>query len=80
MMMKTMTCRQLGGACDQEFHAGSFEEIAKISRKHGIEMYQKGDEAHRTAMKAMQELMKSSEAMARWMDSKKREFDQQPEM
>ena len=24
--MKTMTCKQLSGACDQDFHAGSFEE------------------------------------------------------
>jgi len=27
--MKTMTCNQLGGACDLEFHANSFEEIKK---------------------------------------------------
>ncbi|MFT6972682.1 MAG: putative small metal-binding protein, partial [Roseivirga sp.] len=25
--MKTMTCKQLGGACDHEFRANSFEEI-----------------------------------------------------
>ena len=23
--MKTMTCNQLGGACDKEFHADTFE-------------------------------------------------------
>jgi hypothetical protein len=23
--MKTMTCKQLGGACDKEFHAGTFD-------------------------------------------------------
>ena len=27
--MKTMTCKQLGGACDIEFTANSFEEIAQ---------------------------------------------------
>jgi hypothetical protein len=42
--MKTMTCKQLGGACDKEFHANSFEEIAGMSKKHGMEMFQKGDE------------------------------------
>ena len=26
--MKTMTCKQLGGACDLEFQAETFEEIA----------------------------------------------------
>lgn len=25
--MKTMTCRQLGGACDQVFHANTFEAL-----------------------------------------------------
>ena len=41
-----MTCKQLGGACDKEFHAGSFKEMAEMSRKHGMEMVQKGDKAH----------------------------------
>jgi hypothetical protein len=44
--MKTMTCRQLGGACDMEFHANSFEEMAELSKNHGMDMFQKGDEAH----------------------------------
>ena len=39
--MKTMTCKQLGGACDLEFHANSFEELADMSKKHGMEMFQK---------------------------------------
>jgi hypothetical protein len=34
--MKTMNCRQLGGACDKEFHANTFEEIAELSKAHGI--------------------------------------------
>jgi hypothetical protein len=25
--MKTMSCKQLGGACEKKFHAKSFEEI-----------------------------------------------------
>ena len=56
--MKIMTCRQLGGACDLEFHANSFEEMAEMSRKHGEDMFHKGDEAHLKAMHEMQELMK----------------------
>ena len=42
--MKTMTCNQLGGDCDLEFHADTFDEIAEASKKHGMEMFQKGDE------------------------------------
>jgi hypothetical protein len=36
--MKTMTCKQLGGACYLEFHADTFDDIANQSRKHGMEM------------------------------------------
>ena len=39
--MKTMTCRQLGGACELEFRANTFEEMAELSKKHGMEMFQK---------------------------------------
>ncbi|MFT4734085.1 MAG: hypothetical protein ACI97P_001724 [Arcticibacterium sp.] len=42
-MIKTMTCKQLGGACDLEFKAETFDEIADLSKKHGMEMYQKQD-------------------------------------
>ncbi len=31
--MKTMTCKQLGGACDKEFQANTFEEMAELSKK-----------------------------------------------
>jgi hypothetical protein len=73
--MKTMTCKQLGGACDKEFHADSFEKIAEISKKHGMEMFQKGDEAHLAAMQKMQELMKSPDAMTTWFEKKRAEFN-----
>lgn len=73
--MKTMTCKQLGGACDLEFHASTFEEMAEQSKQHGVEMYQKGDEAHLQAMQKMQELMKSPTAMQEWFEEKKKEFE-----
>ena len=77
--MKTMTCEQLGGACDKEFHANTFDEIAEMSKNHGMEMYQKGDALHLKAMNDMQELMKSNEAMKEWFENKRREFDALPE-
>ena len=40
--MKAMTCKQLGGACDVEFKAETFDEIAQLSQQHGNEMFQKG--------------------------------------
>ena len=77
--MKTMNCNQLGGACEKEFHANSFEDIAEMSKQHGIEMFQKKDEDHLKAMNEMQELMQKPEAIKNWFESKKKEFDALPE-
>ena len=77
--MKKMTCKQLGGACDMEFRANSFEAIAEMSRKHGMEMFQKGDKAHLQAMGEMKKLMQSPDAMTKWMEDKRREFEALPE-
>jgi hypothetical protein len=73
--MKTMTCKQLGGACDLKFHARTFEEMTEMSKNHGSDMYEKGDEEHIKMMKEMMELMKDPEAMKEWMERKKKEFD-----
>lgn len=77
--MKTMTCKQLGGACDKKFSANSFEEIAQQSKQHGIEMFQKGDKEHLDAMNEMQKLMQSPGDMKDWMDNKRKEFDSLPD-
>ena len=77
--MKTMNCRQLGGACDLEFCANTFEEMAELSKQHGMEMHQNNDSAHLEAMQKMQELMKNPEDMNNWFESKRREFEALPE-
>ena len=61
--MKTMTCKQLGGACDLEFSASSFQEMAELSKQHGMEMYAQKDQAHLNAMSQMQEMMKDPNMM-----------------
>jgi hypothetical protein len=75
--MKTMTCKQLGGACDKEFHANTFDEIEEMSKSHGMEMFQKNDKAHLEAMHKMRELMKTSDSDS--MKKKRNEFDSIPE-
>jgi hypothetical protein len=77
--MKTMTCKQLGGACDQKFSANTFEEMAAQSKKHGMEMFQKADAGHLKAMQEMQANMQSPAAMKQWMDEKRKQFDALPE-
>ncbi len=77
--MKTMTCEQLGGACKKQFHANTFEEIAKLSQQHGLEMMEKKDPAHLEAMEKMRELMKDPDKMNQWFEGKRKEFEELPE-
>lgn len=74
-----MTCKQLGGPCDQQFHANTFEEIAVMSKNHGMEMMQKMDQEHLRAMGEMRELMQSPDAMNNWFEAKRKEFEALPE-
>ncbi|MEG3657112.1 DUF1059 domain-containing protein [Arenibacter palladensis] len=76
--MKTMTCKQLGGAWDMQFNANTFEELAEQSKKHGMAMIQAGNTDHIEAMKKMQELMKSPDALAKWFENKRKEFETLP--
>ena len=73
--MKSMTCKQLGGACDKVFQANTFEEIAELSKQHGMEMYQTQDAQHLEAMSKIQELMQNPEEMTKWFESKREEFN-----
>ncbi|MDF1695554.1 MAG: hypothetical protein P1U56_06965 [Saprospiraceae bacterium] len=76
--MKKMTCKQLGGACDLEFTANTFDEMAALSKQHGMEMFQKKDADHLKAMGAMQALMESPEKMKEWFEDKRKEFESLP--
>lgn len=77
--MKSMKCSQLGGACEKEFHATTFEEIAEMSKQHGMEMFQNNDAAHLKAMQDMQKLMQDPNAMKSWFESKRKEFEALPD-
>jgi len=78
--MKTMTCKQLGGACDQTFTANTFDEIAMMVSKHAREMVQQGDAAHIEAMNEMRNQMGSPQAMSAWMDEKRSVFNSLPDV
>jgi predicted small metal-binding protein len=51
--MKRLSCRDLGGPCEAEFAADTFEEIGKKSHEHAMEQMQNGDEAHLSAANSM---------------------------
>jgi len=77
--MKTMTCKQMGGACDETFSAETFEEMANLSKTHGMEMFQKQDAAHLAIMNEMKSIMDKPGGMEEYMAQKRREFDAVPE-
>ncbi len=77
--MKTMTCNQLGGACEMKFTAETFEEIAEISKEHGMNMFQEQDAPHLKAMEKMRALMQDPSAMQKWFEEKRKEFEALPE-
>jgi len=77
--MKTMSCKELGGACDQTFSANTFDEIAMMVSKHAREMVQQGDAAHIQAMNEMRNNMTSPDAMNAWMDEKRKAFNALPD-
>ncbi len=78
--MKTMTCKELGGACEIYFQADSFEKMGELSKQHGMEMFQKGDKAHLEAMSKMKEMMSEPGKMEEWFLGKKKEFEALPEV
>jgi len=76
--MKTMTCRELGGACDVTFSANTFDEIGQLSKDHTKEMFDKRDLPHLEALKQMNEMMKDQNTLIQWLQGKKEAFDNLP--
>ena len=72
--MKSMTCNQLGGSCEQVFSGETFDDLAAQSQQYGKEMYGANDEPHMAAMGKMMGLMSAGD-MDSWMASRKAEFD-----
>jgi len=77
--MKTMTCRELGGVCDEKFSAKSFEEMVELSKAHGMEMFAKGDEKHMEIMSKIMEIMNDPKKQEEWIAQKRNIFENLPE-
>ena len=72
--MKSMSCVQLGGACDVVFSGNTFEDVAAQSQQHGKEMFGANDAPHIEAMSKMMEIMKSGQIES-WMAECRSEFE-----
>ena len=77
--MKTMTCRQMGGPCDEAFHGNKADEVIHAQDSHLKEMVAGGDETHKDARKAMQGRWKNPIAGMGWYLRTKKAFAALPE-
>ncbi len=76
--MKTMTCKELHGPCDELIHGETSEEMIVNSQKHGMEMAGKGDQDHIKVMEEMKHHMDNPEEVKKWMDEFQKYFDTKP--
>jgi hypothetical protein len=77
--MKTMTCEQLGGPCDVPLQGNTADEVIKLQDRHLKDVVASGDEAHKSALKAMKGRWKNPISGMGWYRKTKRDFAALPE-
>ena len=77
--MRTMTCRQLGGACDLALRGETADEVIKAQDRHLREAVAAGHTAHEPALEEMKGRWKHPLRGMGWYKSTKREFAGLPE-
>lgn len=78
-MMKTMTCKQMGGPCDAAFRGDSADEVIKAQDKHLKDAVAGGDETHRAARDQMRNRWKNPIRGMGWYRQVKKDFAALPE-
>ena len=77
--MKTMTCEQLGGACDLQLRGNTADEVIKAQDKHLRDVVAGGDEAHKGALRDMKGRWKHPISGMAWYRNTQRDFSALPE-
>ena len=77
--MKTMTCRQLGGACDLELRGDTADDVIKAEDKHLKDVVAGGDTAHEQALKEMKGRWRHPVSGMGWYRTAKRNFAELPD-
>ncbi len=72
--MKTMTCKQLGGACDLPLRGDTADEVIKAQDMHLKEAVAAGDTTHEKALAEMKGRWKHPIKGMGWYKKTKREF------
>jgi len=71
-MIKTFTCRELGGTCGEQFSGETLNDIMQKAMPHMM-----GDEAHKTAVMNME--ASTGENKEQWMMRMQQEYDTKSE-
>lgn len=79
LIMKTMTCKQMGGPCDMAFQGNSGDDVIKQQDQHLKDMMVKGDESHKQAQEDMQGRWKNPIKGMKWYMDTKKAFSELPE-
>ena len=77
--MKTMTCQQMGGPCDQAFQGESADDVINQQDQHLKDMVAAGDTAHEPANKDMRGRWKHPIKGMGWYKDTKKAFAALPE-
>jgi hypothetical protein len=77
--MKTMTCKQLGGACDLQLRGETADDVIKAQDKHLNDVVAGGDAAHEQALKEMKGRWKHPIKGMGWYKNAKKEFAALPD-
>jgi len=74
-LMKTMTCRQLGGPCDTLIHGATSEEMMNAGAAH---ISSQNDEGHKQAVSMMEAARTDPAAAKAWGDKFEADFTTTP--
>ena len=77
--MKTMTCQQMGGPCDQAFQGETADDVINAQDQHLKDMVAAGDDAHVPANKDMRGRWKHPIKGMGWYKDTKKAFAALPE-
>jgi len=77
--MKTMTCTQLGGACNVQLRGSTADEVIKAQDKRLKEAVAAGDATHENALQEMKGRWKHPLKGMGWYKDTKRQFAALPE-
>ena len=72
--MKTMTCEQLGGACDESHIGSDHNEVIKAHDRHLREAVAAGRSDHEEALSAMKGRWKRPISGLKWYRQVQRDF------